>query len=446
MKQQFRPLFIVLACIFALTAHASSGNTPASAAMQRLKAAQESGWNSLGTATMQDGWFFPYFGYEFTRRNIISFEMQESVAEPGLYRLVAPYSPQNLEKAGLSGYNISEETADIYIDAIDPEYIMVLGQYSGWKVPGGMMTGIDEDSEIYIGSSNAYMESAGVDMSAIKAMAYGGKFIDGVITVRGCMWGTDPDVAPGGVWSNRQTMFDTRIALPGYSLTPVYEQGTWKNAGTATITDGWFGPRCGEYAGVPYEVAVERNIDRDGIYRLVNPFTSSAASAMKARVNEGPEPEGDYYLTIDLSNPEIVSIPVQPSGIMVEGLSILIGNYVGYVSETFNWDYATSAEFITNGYNGDYVDKVEDGVITVKCPAYGVPGTFRYEFYWPNAEEFMPTVINLKNVLSSVNEIDMENASQPEYYTLQGIRVTNPTPGSIVIRKTANKAEKIMIR
>lgn len=27
---------------------------------------------------------------------------------------------------------------DIYIDAIDPEYIMVLGQYSGWTVPGGI--------------------------------------------------------------------------------------------------------------------------------------------------------------------------------------------------------------------------------------------------------------------------------------------------------------------
>lgn len=427
-----------------LAMHASGGDTPAAAATQRIKAAQESGWTSLGTATMQDGWFFPYFGYEFTRRNIISCEMQESDAEPGLYRLVAPYGKENLEKAGIADYNIAEETADIYIDAMDPEYIMVLGQYSGWTVPGGMMDGIEEDSPVYIGSANAYLESAGMDMATIQAMAYGGKFTDGVITVRGTMWGTDPDAVPGGVWPTRQTMFDTRIALPGYSLTPVYEQGTWVDAGTATFTDGWFGPVCGEYAGVPYGVAVERNIDREGVYRLVNPFISPAASAMKAGVNEGPEPEGDYYLTIDISNPDIVSIPVQPSGIMVEELAILPGNYVGYVSETFNWDCQTSAEFITNGYNDDYVDKLVDGVITVKCPAYGVPGTFRYEFYWPD-EAFMPTVIDLSSVLSSVNEIGMDT-TQPEYYTLQGVRVVNPRPGSIVIRKTGDKTQKIMIR
>ena len=129
---------------------------------------------------------------------------------------------------------------------------------------------------------------------------------------------------------------------------------------------------------------------------------------------------------------------------MVEGLDILPGNYVGYVSETFNWDYPTSAEFITNGYNDDYVDKLVDGVITVKCPAYGVPGTFRYEFYWPDVA-FMPTVIDLSSVLSSVNEIGMDT-TQPEYYTLQGVRVVNPRPGSIVIRKTGDKTQKIMIR
>lgn len=194
---------------------------------------------------------------------------------------------------------------------------------------------------------------------------------------------------------------------------------------------------------MPYEVEVERNLDREGIYRLVNPFICQHASAMKAGINEGPAPEGDYYLTIDMSKPETVCIPVQPSGIMVEGLAILPGNYVGYCSETFNWDYQKSAEFIINGYNEDYVDKLEDGVITVKCPAYGVPGTFRYENYWPE-QEFMTTVIDLKSVLSSVEEIAAGDA-EPEYYSLQGIRIQTPASGSIVIRRTGAKVEKIVM-
>ena len=45
-----------------------------------------------------------------------------------------------------------------------------------------------------------------------------------------------------------------------------------------------------------------------------------------------------------------------------------------------------------------------------------------------------------------VDEITIDEQGTPEYYNMQGMRVDNPTPGCLYIRRTGSKVEKIIAR
>ncbi len=45
-----------------------------------------------------------------------------------------------------------------------------------------------------------------------------------------------------------------------------------------------------------------------------------------------------------------------------------------------------------------------------------------------------------------VDEITVDEQGTPEYYNMQGMRVDNPTPGFLYIRRTGSKVEKIIAR
>ena len=45
-----------------------------------------------------------------------------------------------------------------------------------------------------------------------------------------------------------------------------------------------------------------------------------------------------------------------------------------------------------------------------------------------------------------VDEITVDEQGTPEYYNMQGMRVDNPTPGCLYIRRTGSKVEKIIAR
>ena len=49
------------------------------------------------------------------------------------------------------------------------------------------------------------------------------------------------------------------------------------------------------------------------------------------------------------------------------------------------------------------------------------------------------------NTTTSIKEIDSDTDAQAEYYTLQGVRVDNPSPGIYICRKGSN-VKKIIVR
>lgn len=98
-------------------------------------------------------------------------------------------------------------------------------------------------------------------------------------------------------------------------------------------------------------------------------------------------------------------------------------------------------------------DPEKDNVMIINLPEpISAPGTYTmdipegfFSFNWWESDcsalSYTWTIAN-----SSVNSIVVEADSCAEYFTLQGIRVTNPRPGEMLIRRQGGKTEKIIIR
>lgn len=86
----------------------------------------EGEWKDLGNATFMDGWLIPAYG-ENQADYLYEVPLQQSVANPSIYRLVNPY------KAGpLSNQNQSKGNGYIMFDVSDPDHVVFLLSDAGF--------------------------------------------------------------------------------------------------------------------------------------------------------------------------------------------------------------------------------------------------------------------------------------------------------------------------
>lgn len=143
-------------------------------------------------------------------------EIQESVLEPGKYRLVSPYG------AGTKFYDTyidgstftwnGGDNTDIVVDATDPDFVYITGTFQ----PGTA----DSDGEVVsVMSYVDYYLANGYSIDQVKAGAPGifGTLKDGVITFpEGTILAYFGSISTGLYYANNDQL---AIALPGYALT-----------------------------------------------------------------------------------------------------------------------------------------------------------------------------------------------------------------------------------
>ncbi|MDE6243298.1 MAG: hypothetical protein K2M14_04720 [Muribaculaceae bacterium] len=101
-------------------------------------------------------------------------------------------------------------------------------------------------------------------------------------------------------------------------------------------------------------------------------------------------------------------------------------------------------------------DNVANSVTLNVTPAITVPGTYtlslsRFSYFIEDVEGNDVVTPDSDLVLTytvaeplAVRSIDMESASKPVYFNLQGMRIDNPAPGQMVIMKQNNHTSKII--
>lgn len=144
----------------------------------------------------------------------------------------------------------------------------------------------------------------------------------------------------------------------------------WKKLGTGVMVDGWICPSFSiggvridpmDYA---YTIEMEENIENPGIYRMIQPWTTSAYPA--ANLNEYV---GDpVNILVDARNPEFVTIEPQFCGFFTtyqDGSSAAF--WVTSLADCYKADGRTEAWITGEGYN----NVMEDGQIYIAFPTFG---------------------------------------------------------------------------
>lgn len=161
-------------------------------------------------------------------------------------------------------------------------------------------------------------------------------------------------------YANNNSKF--RIILPGYE--PYVDPTTvWNIIGEGQFTDGLLYPLLsGETENLPtYSVPVAQFGGDPNMYRLMNPWKSGICEY-------GIDYTGDKYLEFDCTNPDLVVMDLQSSGLTFTGLGTLY-----FINR--------GAYYLGNGYaaqdiiNAGYNDTFKNGVISSAAgnTLYGFP-------------------------------------------------------------------------
>ena len=217
----------------------------------------------------------------------------------------------------------------------------------------------------------------------------------------------------------------------------------WKSAGKASFTDGFLSPGFSSNTDdYTWTVDVEESTTTAGLYRLVNPYSATGCPLVSKNLDNTPA-----YVRIDASDPDIVVIQPQYTGFKAEHSNETINFYIGNDAGIYVADGISKADLKASSSFASKIDKMENGVITIKKPLFGKNATSEFGYEWTGADGQAITVaatIQFQTP-SSIDTVVTDDNAKAEYYNLQGIRITNPQKGNIYIVKKGAKASKIVM-
>ena len=227
--------------------------------------------------------------------------------------------------------------------------------------------------------------------------------------------------------------------------------GEWKSLGDASFTDGWLAPGFG-IEDATYKVELQQNKDDENLYRLVNPYKSGPM----ADSNDCTE---DGYIVFDVTDPDHVIFKFANAGYSNESngcLMFFVYNYYGilclinpyYTPEEILLEIGDEYPFTTfkeGKLHFDNSGKLPDVRFGLQYPP-----TFGY--FWKD-QQGNPATAKMDGGLTfpgyestGIGSIGVDGNADVEYFNLQGVRVINPEPGQILIKRQGNTVTKEVVR
>lgn len=377
------------------------------------KAAGEQTWKDLGEGTFSDfvmsNLFMGYFN------DPVKVMVQESEQTPGMYRLVNPWK-------GNEGDVFDDTYNYLVIDATDPDYVMIPEQ----RAP---LHDSKDGETWYCSYTDWAINVAGVTKELFTELQPDKvpQLRDGVIKFsQNCMAvmypeGTGDEGVEPGTWTYANMEYEGYIILPGATF-----NDEWESMGMGRFLEGFLEPVFyNEYVPVEKEVEIMKNTRVEGVYK----------------VNKAYDSPTSQDLVIDARQPDFVRVEEQNTGVnssngWIYVLSVSTNgpftDYEGMVE--YNPDYADRN--ITMDENGIYFPK--DSMLlyfpmTGDLSAYTIPNAVDSYVLFPGA--------------SGIGSIANESETAPaEYYNLQGMRLTSPEAGQLVIVREGSKTRKMIYR
>lgn len=372
-------------------------------------------WTSLGAGKYISTAIAACYGGS---TDLVDVEIFEAQGKKGLYKVVGVW-PDILNGGGT-----------IYIDATDPDFVLIKDQDTGI---------VDNvDGETHIASLTSVLVSNGYTKEKILAELADINITlkDNVITIPEgavCLnWPNAPDDSsyetdPAKWYSYGKN--NGVVVLPGGEYVD-----PWGEAVDATMVETILGPTFGNTNTAPYTIQIQKNSET-GVYRLISPWR-------QLYTDLGLGSSTAPNLDIDASDPTNLIIPLQATGLggKTDGAyKYMSKSYYDLVNEQ-ETDDALKITLTDNG----------DGTSTISFP-------YRSGFIYAQTSGGTYYASNYADVLSyvtfptfsGINEVkaDIDNSNAPvEYFNLQGMRIAAPVEGQLVIKRQGSKVEKLIVR
>ncbi len=450
------------------------------------------GWKSIGEGMWFEDLFTTFSDYtEFIGMNW-KVNIEQSELYSGYYRMIPYY-----EGTYMAEVQWGSDSTYFYVDARNPEQVVAkdfvaYGDFmfshvvpeNGWGGSNGYGTLVDgvisfPKSSIYVNFYGDWMESTPIDGLKIAlpganiadySITYALDFcqssanveftlrlgVDGVRTVGGVYKGyyqnTEANISSiaanakeltageqsftldDGVYTFFAVMLDNdnNIVSSKVSNFFVYDddKSQWTDIGTTDYCDDIY---SSIYPSIPFnqshKVIVEQNKNNSGLYRLKNPYFTAWEHYNTLSLNLDLHYHS-HYIVIDVTNPDKVVMKSSNLGIN----ATFAGYGVVESVPSFNESIGQPA--------GDLYGTFKDGVIS-----FPVNGLVFYEHadgraYVANRNGRMKFAIPGTSAIDGV-EVSGEEASAT-YYNLSGMPVAHPVKGGMYIKRTADKAEKVI--
>lgn len=206
----------------------------------------------------------------------------------------------------------------------------------------------------------------------------------------------------------------------------IYSQ-RWESIGYATYTDDSFSMFAG-YSVQTWNVSIDECVGTPGLYRIVDPYGCKSSP-----YSSGGEGAGSVWI-FDCTDPDKVWAGTCDTGISLEEYGA-----VTVLSRAY--------QCLSDGKDpGPWYGKLEEGVITF--PVNGLytflPEFDATDFYLGNTSGMFRLILP---DTGSADDIFSDGRSpDPEYFNLQGYRISVPIKGSVVIRRQGSEVTKIIVR
>lgn len=371
-------------------------------------------WKDLGQGKFCDPAMVNMFDNYSTEE--VEVQVQESEEHPGVYRIVTPWpmAPSH------------PEANFMIVDARDPEYVHIPGQPTPVYEKSDGVTWICSQS--YYGLEYADSKDTKEDFLAYFSRYNITREGDVITFPAGCvmyMWpnATSPFAGPG------EWVISYNAKNSGYLILPGEQAGTeqWEELGLGEMCDGFLASFLNpSLDSVTCNVLIYADTRKPGMYKLESPFKYITAEC--------------YDLIIDATIPDFVRIHDQNTGIPVSSGGEDWGKMWCYsFSSLYNFPTLDALE--ANGY-GHLNITMKDDIIRIppQSIVFYFPAISQLEYY--NNEQAIDSYISLPGAASVASPVT-EDAS-PEYFTLQGVRVSNPQPGTLLIERRGAECRKII--
>lgn len=231
-------------------------------------------------------------------------EIQSNPLASGLYRVMTPYANCPTNPAGSTQliYTGGDKVNIMYINATDPENVYLCNKsgkadaiydtYYTIDVKYGNVTLFDRASGSISGQATSKPNAGFAPGYFTTHEVAGAEYPNSIVFPEDHFYVLFGNYVESGN--------QLQILFPGGE-----GEKEWNELGMASFTDAMI-TVANDLDAMEWEVPIEQNIENEGIYRLVNPYTNYWPE-------DNPQ-DDDYDIRIDCSTPELVIVKAQDTG------------------------------------------------------------------------------------------------------------------------------------